>query len=107
MTQLLLPQLPREIWIYILELKSQSLWDQRKVEIYRVLNKALLPNYDHVTVFNYSNYRVYYHRTDHVEIMLTDRRGNLTESRTLQVFFPFKDRLSLKFVYCPSVLIED
>ena len=107
MTTSQLPQLPRELWIIILEMKSKQLWNARKKVIHRTLHKALLPKTEHVTIFSYSNYRVYYHRTEHVEVMLTDRRGRLTESRTLQVFFPFKDRLSLKFVYCPAMDFED
>lgn len=105
---LLLPQLPREIWIMILKLKRQSEWKIHKYKIQKILHKKILPVEKHNTSFLFREYHIWYYRTEHVDITIFQKRHEITLEYVLNVEVKEKrliNCVSLRFVYCPKHLL--
>jgi len=96
--------LPTELYQYILQIKSKTAWEKRKLQIHKKLN-LILPSYEHESHFTFNNYNVYYVRTLHQDFTITIRRNNYIEISQVVYLFqqaPNSDcLLSTKFWYLP------
>jgi hypothetical protein len=95
--------LPRELWYYILKIKSAQAWECRKNFIHQVLEKSVVPLDHHSREFVFREYRVTYFRTENLEICVEDRGRSLQIHLTLNVNLGLVDGniLRTRFVCCP------
>lgn len=98
------PQLPREIWIMILNQKRTDAWKMRKLQIQKLLHSKIFPYENHSTSFLFRGHQVYYFRTDHVDITIELRRGEIFLFYVLNVHVKKNGMVNvvqLRFVHCP------
>jgi DNA/RNA endonuclease G (NUC1) len=96
-------QLPLEIWKIILKQKHQTAWDERKKKIHYKIT-SIIPFKVHHREFEFQDFFVSYHRTEHLEICVSERRGRTSLSYVLNVYSQEADMINIhrmKFVYCP------
>ena len=101
-------QLPREIWIMILQRKRKSAWKIQKHKIQKLLNSRILPIEQHNTSFTFRDYNVWYFRTEHVDITIYKKRQEISLAYCLNVEVKEKRLINcvcLRFVYCPKHLL--
>lgn len=108
MQRVIVPQLPREIWMMILKSKSKSAWKIRKYKIQKLLQRRIFPVEKHNTAFNFRGFHIWYYRTEHVDITIFQKRNEISLEYVLNVEVKEKrliNCVSIRFVYCPKHLL--